>query len=179
MTDSHELSIFADQGLSDDQSRFLGVLLRARTLTLARKMTGVTEYQCAKWRVEQPAFDTALQRTRAMVIDGLVDGLLDTETANVPADPQMAKLRADNIKWLAGKLMPKMYGDRIDVNVSTTVDISGALAEARSRALRLRCDSDQPIDVEFEAVPNVAASQPPDNESSAPPKTPELPDIFS
>lgn len=36
-------------------------------------------------------------------------------------------------KWVAAKLYPKVYSDRLDVHVTETVDIKSALVEARSR----------------------------------------------
>jgi Phage terminase, small subunit len=64
----------------------------------------------------------------------------------------------------------KLYGllrEKVDITVER-VDLAGALAEARERAqLRLRCDSDPPIDGDFVAVPTVARDRPIDGESAA------------
>lgn len=38
-----------------------------------------------------------------------------------------------NSKWLAEKLIPRVYGARVDVNVHKTIDIVGILDEARKR----------------------------------------------
>jgi hypothetical protein len=94
-------------------------------------------------------------------------------------DPNRARIIIDADKWLASKLIAKVYGDKLDVNVTSTVDLSGALSEARDRALRLRCDPVEPIDVEFETLPSVAAHGSSDDESAAPVKSSPIPDIFS
>jgi hypothetical protein len=60
-------------------------------------------------------------------IDG--DGNVRTD-ADVVA---RARLRVDSRKWLASKMLPKIYGDKQDLNVTGTVDIATAILEARKR----------------------------------------------
>jgi hypothetical protein len=44
------------------------------------------------------------------------------------------QLQVDTRKWFLSKLAPKVYGDRLDVQVSDTrISISGALAAAQAR----------------------------------------------
>lgn len=88
------------------------------------------------------AFYTALERdpqlqelytvARASRAEELAD-----EVVRVADDPELEPARARNMvdarRWLASKLRPQVYGDRLDVNVQQSVDISVALKEARSR----------------------------------------------
>lgn len=47
---------------------------------------------------------------------------------------QQQRLRVDTRKWMAAKLYPKMYGDRLDVTTTETrISITAALAEAEQR----------------------------------------------
>jgi hypothetical protein len=47
---------------------------------------------------------------------------------------QQQRLRVDTRKWMAAKLYPKMYGERLDVNtIETRISITAALAEAEQR----------------------------------------------
>ena len=49
---------------------------------------------------------------------------------------QQQRLRVDTRKWLAAKLYPKMYGERLDVNTTETrISITAALAEAEQRII--------------------------------------------
>lgn len=49
---------------------------------------------------------------------------------------QQQRLRVDTRKWLAAKLYPKMYGERLDVNTTETrISITAALAEAEKRVM--------------------------------------------
>lgn len=72
-------------------------------------------------------------RARDLGFDVMTDRLL-TITEEEP-DIYKARLVSDNVKWIAAKRKPKVYGDKVDVSVTHTVDISSALTEARQRAL--------------------------------------------
>lgn len=58
------------------------------------------------------------------------------EVADTEPDVQRARLKCDNIKWEASKVIPKVYGDKLDVNhggnINTATD---AQIEARLSAL--------------------------------------------
>jgi len=178
MSDSTSLSIFADQGLSEPQARFCTLIATGHSLDSAYKLTGTTEYRYTKWLVELPAFERAIRSARAILAErhlNDMDRLLFTEP-----DVQRLALMQRHYHWKAGKLIPKVYGDKLDLNVSTTVDLAGALAEAKERArLRLMCDPVPVIEGEFESVPSVAVHRSVDDESVAPASTPPMPDIFS
>lgn len=97
--------------------------------------------------------------------------------ARTEVDVNRAKLMIDTDKWLASKLIPKVYGDKIEVTVDAKPSILQALQEADARvALRLRCDPERVIDGEFETVSGVAGDGSVDDESVA---LPIVPDIFS
>lgn len=50
-------------------------------------------------------------------------------------DAAKARNMIDARKWSASKLMPQVYGDRIDLNVNTKLDLSAAIEEAKTRYL--------------------------------------------
>lgn len=78
------------------------------------------------------------------------------KTANANAYVRAAELKMR----LTGLLR-----DKLDITVDH-VDIGGALAEARARALRLPCDLAPAIEGEFEAVPSSAPPGATNNEST-------------
>lgn len=51
------------------------------------------------------------------------------------ANPLMARVVSDNIKWLAAKRAKDRYGDKLDIAVTHTIDLKSAIAEARQRSL--------------------------------------------
>jgi hypothetical protein len=55
--------------------------------------------------------------------------------ADEDPNPLRARNRIEARKWAASKFKPAKFGDRIDVNITETIDIRGALADARARSL--------------------------------------------
>lgn len=76
-------------------------------------------------------------------------------------DPARARNQINARQWLAGKLHSKRYGDRIDVNVTQTLDIGSTLAEARSRLLPVS-DQQQSIDAGYVEITPENAPKPSD-----------------
>jgi hypothetical protein len=84
----------------------------------------------------------------------------------VPRDPQWAKLQTDNRRWVVGKLDPDRFADRVNVNHSGSINVTGMdreallsrLQELAERgvpvpdALLLASPSEEPIDAEFEDI---------------------------
>lgn len=94
---------------------------------------GVASWELYKYRKSHPFFEKILTEARQEGFEQLADTLI--EIPDVYADVQRGRLKSDNIKWLLSKRKPLVYGDRIDVNLTQTIDIGVALSEARSRAL--------------------------------------------
>jgi len=68
-----------------------------------------------KWLDENEAFAKQYARAREAQADCKFDEAWEiAETATVE-DVQVARLKIDTIKWQAGKLAPKKYGDKLDV----------------------------------------------------------------
>lgn len=67
----------------------------------------------------------------------LYSDLMATEMLGIADDLSIDPVRANNMikarMWLASKWNSKQYGDKLDVQVTKTVDIGAALADARSR----------------------------------------------
>ena len=117
----------------------------------------------------------ALAYARAVEIkaDLMADEVV--QLADGDGDPAKVRNQMQARQWLASKLYAKRYGDRIDLNVTQTIDVSATLAEARARLLPVR---DQSIveDVEYRINTGSERHGPSDNES---PSHGTVPDIFS
>lgn len=72
-------------------------------------------------------------RARQVRAELLVDEIISI--ADTDSDAQRARNRIDVRKWYASKMQPQQYGDRIDMTITNTVDISLAISEAKARAL--------------------------------------------
>ena len=139
----------------------------------ACKHAGITEYRYTKWLAELPAFERAIRGARAILAErdlDRLDGLLFSEP-----DPQRLAIMQRHYHWKASKLISKVYGDKLDLNVNQVIDIGSALAEARNRAIvRPRCDPDDIIDAQVIDVTEQKDSGSADKQSVIP----SLPDIF-
>lgn len=97
--------------------------------------------------------------------------------ADGDGDPAKVRNQMQARQWLASKLYAKRYGDRIDLNVTQTIDVSATLAEARARLLP-RSDLTNIEDAEFKELPSVAGDGASDKQSIAPLPN-AVPDIFN
>lgn len=87
---------------------------------------------------QDPSFSTEFQRVREIGLDLRVESLIHiADDCENMTQVHAARIKSDNIKWVASKINPRMYGDRIDLNVNQTVDIGAALAAAASRVMPL------------------------------------------
>ena len=94
------------------------------------------EYDFWHYKINFPEFSNKFENARQEGLEHLADQLIKIDETYT--DVQRARLKSDNYKWLLSKRKPMTYGDRIDVNVNQTVDISMALNEAKERTKSLR-----------------------------------------
>lgn len=113
----------------------------------------------------------AYARAQELRADLLADEVLEiADNANL--DPQRARNMIDARRWRAKTLNPKTYGERIDLNVTQTIDVLGTLTQARSRLLR-PVDDQQPDIIDVTPIESTACDvAPTDYESNG------VPDIF-
>lgn len=105
--------------------------------------------------------------------DLLADDVIRIADSN--ADPQKARNRMNARQWLAAKLAPKTYGDRLDIAVTQTISVADALTDARARLLRpVR---DQQVIEDAQVIDSQAPMLPEPRDEASP--DPVLPDIFS
>jgi len=93
--------------------------------------------------------------------DRLAEQLLELSDTPIPegldgpgksAWVQQLRLKVDTRKWIACKLKPRQYGDRIDLEVRhTSISITAALAEAERRVVDGRIV--EPVMLEAHAEP--------------------------
>ncbi len=92
-----------------------------------------SEYEFYLYRLHDPLFANSFEQARQEGLENLADALITL--ADDTTDVQRARLKSDNYKWLLSKRKPSVYGDKVDIHVSQTIDISTALNEAKKRAL--------------------------------------------
>lgn len=111
-------------------------LVRAELERVRQHLAETTEYNGERCMAE---CSEAIQRAIANKNDNAVARLIETKAR------------------LAGLLR-----DKIDLTVEQKVDLTDALAAAKSRVVRSMCDLPPPIDGQFVALPSAADVRPPD-----------------
>ncbi len=95
-----------------------------------------------KWLGLIPAFADQYARARETQADSLADDIVDIAD-NKALEPNDKRVRIDARKWLAGKLRPKAYGDKVAV-------VGGDKTDApirHSHSFDLSAASDEELDV--------------------------------
>jgi len=93
----------------------------------------ISSYHFYKYKQSNPKFEDNFATARLEGLEHLADDLLDIADDH-SIDVNRARLKSDNSKWVLSKRKPQIYGDRLNLEVSTTIDIGTALNEARKRA---------------------------------------------
>ncbi len=68
------------------------------------------------WLAKDRTFAEQYTRARERQADGFFDEIVDI--ADTEEDSQKARVRIDARKWVAGKMRPKVYGEKVDVEHS-------------------------------------------------------------
>ena len=161
-----------DQRVSD----VIAYVLEGDALKVALKRAGISQQYFHELLGGDKAAAVAYARAVEMRADNLADEAL--HIADTENDSSKARNQIQVRQWLASKLYAKRYGDRIDLNVTQTIDIGSTLAEARARLLPMR-DQQTIIDVEPRVIPSTSEVGATDSESVSPAENPPTPDIFS
>ena len=82
-----------------------------------------------QWMRDDELLSDQYARAREDQADYIAGEVL--EIADTEADPNRARVRIDARKWAAGKLKPKVYGDRLQLDADMTVNMSDEQLESR------------------------------------------------
>jgi hypothetical protein len=87
------------------------------------------------WLGKHEAFAEQYARARETQADALADEIIDIadEAVESSEDAQRQRLRIDARKWVAAKLKPRSYGDRIEADIKVTGSIEDVLTRRFAR----------------------------------------------
>lgn len=102
---------------------------------IARKV-GMNVWKFSEMLRRDPIFKRELAQAREIGFTTRAENLSEIVQNNAFNDANHLRVIVDTEKWILSKLHPAIFGDRIAVQVET-VDISGAMQEAKQRALRV------------------------------------------
>lgn len=112
------------------QEYILEQLAIGRSLVSICKEPGTPSYVLVStWRNEDEEFFKKYMRAREDQADYIADEI--TDIADHATDANVARLQIDARKWKAGKLRPKVYGDRIDISADVSLSVSDEQVESR------------------------------------------------
>ena len=117
-----------------------------KSLSTAIKAEGMPSYHAVMLMVKNnPEFRTMYEKAIESRADRLAEEILELADEPMPdglegsqasAWVQQKRMQVDARKWVASKLKPKVYGDRIDVAVTDNrISVMDALKEAKQRVL--------------------------------------------
>jgi len=124
--------------------------------------SGVTVAQYYELNRERPNFpalssiykyciaDSANRNLYTLAREACADALADQviiEADSLTTDPARASNRMKGRQWLASKIKPKVYGDKLDIDMKGSIDIGAAILEGRKRA------SLEPLTIDNEPLP--------------------------
>jgi hypothetical protein len=116
----------------EQKNQALDLAVEGKTLGQIHAALGVGAAVFWRERQKDPDFSLAFTRAREEAAHLVADRALTV--VEEYADPARARIMLDAIRWHTSKRLPHVYGERLDVNLNHTVDIGGALADARRRA---------------------------------------------
>lgn len=119
---------------------FEGVLAAIRAGTTMRQHVennkNTPHFPCLDTIRAYAASDSANVKALALAREIGSDAMTDDTVfiADTVLDTQKANNQIKSRQWLASKMKPKVYGDRIDIDLNQKVDVSVAILQARARA---------------------------------------------
>ena len=97
------------------EERILEGLRKGQSLRAICKAKGLPDESSVRaWATEDSAFGQRYRRARELGYAKLADDLIElADNADIPADQK--RIMVDTRKWALSKALPKIYGDRIEV----------------------------------------------------------------
>ncbi len=80
---------------------------------------------------QYPEYAESYAHARSNRADIFADQIV--ELADSDDNPVKVRNQIDARKWTASKLKPSVYSDRLDISIAQTIDIKGALSDAKNR----------------------------------------------
>jgi hypothetical protein len=88
-----------------------------------------------RWRLEHEEFSAKYARAKLAQADILAEECLEIADNSTPENVTVDRLRTDTRKWLASKLLPKQYGDKMLLEQKTEENeqLKAELIELRAK----------------------------------------------
>ena len=104
------------------------------------------------WLRNYAQFSTAYAQARSEQLQGLAEDIIDISNDD-SLEANDKRVRIDAIKWLLSKLIPKTYGDKLDLTSDgAALSVSPAVIDARVNAIILAAHARKQHTIEGSAL---------------------------
>lgn len=93
------------------------------SLRAAAREAGISHSTVLGWTETDEVFRDQYTRARARGYATWADDILDETTGVSAQDVAAARLRFDAKRWMLSKMLPKVYGDKLDLDVKGTMSV--------------------------------------------------------
>ncbi len=76
-----------------------------------------------RWMDQEPDFAAKYARAREVQADAMDDLILETAEKTTPENAAANRVKIDAYKWRAAKLKPKVYGDKVQTELSGSMTV--------------------------------------------------------
>lgn len=108
-----------DQSKAD---RICELLAEGKSLRKAAEAAHVSPAGVLLWTNDNPEFDKQYAKARITGYQARADALLDT-ASDETIEPASRRIIVDTMKWELSKMLPKIYGDKLDLNAQVTASV--------------------------------------------------------
>lgn len=115
---------------AEQQARVLAALCEGRSIRSA----GVSTREVLDWQLQDAEFARRYAHARRVQLARWAEDIV--EISDGDGDPQRDRLRVDARKWILGKMLPNVYGDR--VTVAGDADAPVVIRDDADRAARIQ-----------------------------------------
>ena len=102
------------------------------------------------WVSEDSALAASYVHARRANAEYMASLVLDTALSCTNEDANSAKVQIAAYQWLAGKMAPKVYGDKLEVDVSHKITLESLITDAFKQ---LKSEPPPAVDAEFTELP--------------------------
>lgn len=131
----HEYNLAVELS-ENQQDAILDGILNGQSIRDITSKLNIPVNWVSDYAAKYPDFAKRLRSIRELYTHETVHTLLTiADDAHTMAEVQRAKVKSENIKWSASKVIPDVYGDNINLNVNHSLDLSSVLLAAENRII--------------------------------------------
>lgn len=110
--------------------RVCGELALGKSLRTVCEIDGMPSISTIfKWLHERPEFSKQYARAKEEAAELFSEDMLEIADSS-SGDVQRDRLRVDTRKWIASKLKPKKFGDKVEQQISGTLELRRLVIDA-------------------------------------------------